>query len=116
MGPLCPAERWQATLPRSPVGHRSGPQRGRPGEPMGLAVRDLIADTRGVSVDAAFVAIVVAFAAGWLTRRWRGAENGLRVARRGADLAGGATWRARLWFAGAVILVWGLADLWIHSH
>jgi hypothetical protein len=82
---------------------------------MGLAVRDLIADTRGVSVDAAFVAIVVAFAAGWLTRRWRGAENGLRVARRGADLAGGATWRARLWFAGAVILVWGL-DLWIHSH
>jgi len=44
-----------------------------------------------VSVDAAFVAIVVAFAAGWLTRRWRGAENGLRVARRAADAAGGAT-------------------------
>ena len=82
----------------------------------GLALRNLTADTRGVSVDAAFVAILMAFAAGWLTRRWRGAENGLRVARYAADATGGATWRARLWFAGAVILVWGLAELWIHSH
>ena len=75
-----------------------------------------MAHTRSVSLGAAFVAIVVAFAAGWLTRRWRGAENGLRVARRAADVAGAATWRARLWFAGAVILIWGLADMWIHSH
>ena len=82
----------------------------------GLALRNVIADTRSVTVNAAFVAIVVAFAAGWLTRRWRGAENGLRVARRAADVAGAATWRARLWFAGAAILVWGLADVWIHSH
>jgi len=79
-------------------------------------LRNVLADTRSVTVNAAFVAIVVAFAAGWLTRRWRGAENGLRVARRAADVAGAATWRARLWFAGAVILIWGLADMWIHSH
>ena len=79
-------------------------------------MRNVLADTRSVTVNAAFVAIVVAFAAGWLTRRWRGAENGLRVARRAADVAGAATWRARLWFAGAVILIWGLADMWIHSH
>jgi hypothetical protein len=32
-------------------------------------------------MDAASVAIVVAFAAGWLMRRWRGSENTLRVAR-----------------------------------
>ena len=79
-------------------------------------MRNVLADTRSVTINAAFVAIVVAFAAGWLTRRWRGAENGLRVARRAADVAGAATWRARLWFAGAVILIWGLADMWIHSH
>jgi hypothetical protein len=75
-----------------------------------------MADTRSVTVGAAFVAIVVAFAAGWLTHRWRGAENGLRVARRAADTVGAATWRARLWFAGAVIIIWGLAEMWIHSH
>ena len=75
-----------------------------------------MADTRGVSLDAAFVAMVVAFAAGWLMRRWRGSENGLRVARRAADVAGAATWRSRLWFAGVVILVWGLANVWIHNH
>jgi len=40
-----------------------------------------MAHTRSVSLGAAFVAIVVAFAAGWLTRRWRNAENGLRLAR-----------------------------------
>jgi hypothetical protein len=38
-------------------------------------LRNVIADTRSVRVDAAFVAIVVAFAAGWLMRRWRGSEN-----------------------------------------
>ena len=75
-----------------------------------------MAHTRSVSLGAAFVAMVVAFVAGWLTRRWRSAENGLRLARLGADNAGRATWRARLWFAGIAILVWGLADLWIHSH
>jgi hypothetical protein len=79
-------------------------------------LRNVIANNRSVTINAAFVAIVVAFAAGWLTRRWRGAENGLRVARRAADVAGAATWRARLWFAGAVIIIWGLADMWIHSH
>ena len=69
-----------------------------------------------MTVDAAFVAIVVAFAAGWLMRRWRGAENGLRIQRERADAASAATWKARLWFAGAVILVWAVADVWIHSH
>jgi len=34
-----------------------------------------MADTRSVTVNAAFVAIVVAFAAGWLTRRWRSART-----------------------------------------
>jgi len=77
---------------------------------------ELIADTRGVSVDEAFVAIVVAFAAGWVMRRWRAAENTARLARRGADIAGGAAWKARLWFAGAAILIWGLADAWIRSR
>ena len=79
-------------------------------------MRNVIADTRSVSVDAAFVAIVVAFAAGWLTRRWRGSENTLRVARAAAGGAGGNAWRARLWIAGVAILVWGLAEMWIHSH
>ena len=82
----------------------------------GLASRDLMADTQGVSLEAAFVAMVVAFAAGWLMRRWRASENTLRVARRAADAAGGNAWRARLWFAGAAIIIFGLADLWIHSH
>lgn len=77
---------------------------------------DLGADTRGVSLDAAFVAMVVAFAAGWLMRRWRGSEAGLKLQRARADAASSAAWRARLWFAGAVILIWGLADIWIHSH
>ena len=79
-------------------------------------MRNVLADTRSVTVNAAFVAIVVAFAAGWLTRRWRSAENGLRVARLGADTAGRGAWRARLWFAGAVIAVGALADVWIRSH
>lgn len=69
-----------------------------------------------MTVDAAFVAIVVAFAAGWLMRRWRGSENALRAARAATDAAGRATWRARLWFAGAAFLVLCLADVWIHSH
>jgi len=79
-------------------------------------LRNVIADTRNVTVDAAFVAIVVAFAAGWLMRRWRGSENTLKVARAAADGAGGNAWRARLWIAGIAILVWGLAEIWIHSH
>ena len=81
-----------------------------------LALRGLIADTRGVTVGAAFVAIVVAFAAGWLMRRWRASENTLRLTRRAADTAGGNAWRAQLWFAGAALIIWGLADIWIHSH
>ena len=79
-------------------------------------MRDLIADTQGVSLDAAFAAIVVAFAAGWLMRRWRGAEGSLRVARLATEGAGRNAWKARLWFAGVVILIWGLADMWIQSH
>jgi UPF0716 family protein affecting phage T7 exclusion len=79
-------------------------------------LRNVIADTRNVTVDAAFVAIVVAFAAGWLMRRWRGSENALRVARAAADGAGQNAWRARLWIAGVAILIWGLAEMWIRSH
>ena len=79
-------------------------------------MRSVIAHTQSVTVGAAFVAIVVAFAAGWLMRRWRGSENTLRVARAGADGAGRNAWRARLWIAGVAILVWGLAEIWIHSH
>jgi hypothetical protein len=69
-----------------------------------------------VSLDAAFVAMVVAFAAGWLMRRWRGAEGTLQFQRARADDAGRNAWKARLWLAGVVIIVWGLADIWIHSH
>ena len=79
-------------------------------------MRDLITDTQGVSLDAAFAAIVVAFAAGWLMRRWRGAEGTLRVARAAGDTAGRNVWKARLWFAGVAIIIWGLADMWIKSH
>jgi hypothetical protein len=79
-------------------------------------LRDLIADTQGVSLEAAFVAMVVAFAAGWLWRGWRGLVAGAKVARGRADSANAAAWRARLWFAGIVILVWGLAEMWIHNH
>jgi hypothetical protein len=75
-----------------------------------------MADTQHVTVGAAFVAMVVAFAAGWLMRRWRASENALRLTRRAADTAGGNAWKARLWFAGAAIIIWGLADMWIHSH
>jgi hypothetical protein len=82
----------------------------------GLAPRDLRADTQGVTVDAAFVALVVVFAAGWLMRRWRGAEGTLKFQRARAEEAGRNAWKARLWFAGAAILLWGLADMWIHSH
>lgn len=81
-----------------------------------LALRKLIADTRCVTVRGAFLAIVVAFAAGWLMRRWRSSENGARLARRAADAAGKAAWKSRLWFAGAVFLVWCLAYVWIHKH
>jgi uncharacterized protein YndB with AHSA1/START domain len=79
-------------------------------------VRTLIADTQCVTVNAAFVAVVAAFAAGWLMRRWRGSENGARVARRAADVAGQAVWRSRLWFAGAAFLVFCLAYVWIHKR
>ena len=79
-------------------------------------MRSVIAHTQSVTVGEAFVAIVVAFAAGWLMRRWRGSENTLRVARAGADGAGRNAWRARVWIAGVAILVWGLAEMWIHSH
>jgi len=82
----------------------------------GLALRELVADTQGVTEGAAFVAIVVAFAVGWLMRNWRGAENTLRVARARADDSGSAAWRARRRFAGAVILVLVLVYVWIHSH
>jgi hypothetical protein len=69
-----------------------------------------------VTVGGAFLAVVVAFAAGWLMRRWRSSENGARIARRAADTAGKAAWKSRLWFAGAVFLVWCLAYVWIHKH
>jgi hypothetical protein len=59
---------------------------------------------------------VVAFAAGWLMRRWRGAEGTLKFQRERTDAASSNAWKARLWFAGAVILLWGLALAWIHSH
>jgi hypothetical protein len=93
-----------------------GPPRGRPGFHRRLAARDLIADTQGVSLDAAFVAMVVAFAAGWLWRGWRGLVAGAQANRVRYENANSAAWRARLWFAGVVILVWGLADLWIQNH
>jgi hypothetical protein len=79
-------------------------------------LRDLIADTQGVSLEAAFVAMVVAFAAGWLWRGWRGLVAGAQTQRARADTANAAAWRARLWFAGIVIVMLGLADLWIHNH
>jgi hypothetical protein len=64
----------------------------------------------------AFVAIVVAFTAGWLMRRWRGAENTLKIQRARADIAGSEAWKARLWFAVVVILILALAYAWLHSH
>ena len=67
-------------------------------------------------MEAAFVAMVVAFAAGWLMRGWRGLVAGAKVQRARAENANASAWKARLWFAGVVILVWGLADLWIQSH
>jgi UPF0716 family protein affecting phage T7 exclusion len=75
-----------------------------------------MADTQCVTVGGAFVAVVVAFTAGWLMRRWRGSENSARVARRAAGVAGQAVWKSRLWFAGAVFLVFCLAYVWIHRH
>jgi uncharacterized protein YndB with AHSA1/START domain len=84
--------------------------------PEQLALRKLITDTQCVTVHAAFVAVVVAFAAGWLMRRWRGSENSVRITRRAADVASKAAWRSRLWFAGAAFLVWCLAYVWIHKH
>ena len=79
-------------------------------------MRDLIADTRGVSLDAAFIAIVVAFAAGWMWRGWRGLVAGAKVQRARAETANANAWNARLWFAGIVIVVWGLALVWIQNH
>ena len=69
-----------------------------------------------MTVGGAFVAVVVAFAAGWLMRRWRSSENGARIARSAADAAGRGVWKSRLWFAGAVFLVYCLAYAWIHKH
>ncbi len=62
------------------------------------------------------MAMVVAFAAGWLWRGWRGLVAGAQTNRARYENANAAAWRARLWFAGLVILVWGLADLWIQTH
>ena len=82
----------------------------------GLALHDLISDNQGVSLDAAFVAMVVAFAAGWLWRGWRGLVAGAQTQRARAEIANANAWRARLWFAGIVVVLWGLAELWIHNH
>jgi hypothetical protein len=57
--------------------------------------------------------MVVAFAAGWLWRGWRGLVAGAQTNRMRYENANRAAWRARLWFAG---VVWGLADLWIQNH
>ena len=77
-----------------------------------LASRPAASHNRFVTIGAAFVFGVVAFFAGWHARKWRYAESDLRSAR--SRLAGAmkAAWRARAWWAGAAILVWGIALMW----
>jgi hypothetical protein len=74
-----------------------------------------MADTQGMTADAAVLAVSIALMGGYAWARWRQRENANQTAKTVAANAGRQVWRARGWLLLAGVVVFALVDLWFRG-